>query len=81
MQLWKGTVVLVAGLGDDPQKEMSKYAGLECRMVVLGTRHHAVVLCQPSTRKLYLGQRLIDPNKRSAMPMGVYAEIMRLHLA
>ena len=27
------------------------------------------------------GQQLVDSNKRSAMPMGVYAQFMRLHLA
>ena len=77
----KGTVVMVAGLGGEPQKEMSKCAGLECRMVVQGTRHHVVVLCQPSSRKLHLGQRLVEPNRRSELPMGVYARFIRLHLA
>ena len=66
--------VLVAGLGDDTQKlkDMSKRTDLECRIVVPGTRHHAVVLCQPSSRKLHPGQQLIDPNRQSAMPVGVY---------
>ena len=54
-------------------------------MVVPGTNHHVMVLCQPSSRKLHPGQRLVDANKRSAMPMGVYARLkgrfMRLHLA
>ena len=50
-------------------------------MVVPGTNHHMVVLCQPSSRKLHPGQRLIDSNKRSGMPMGVYARFMRLRLA
>ena len=53
----------------------------ECPMVVLGTDHHVVVLCRPSSRKLHPGQRLIDSNKRSAMPMGVHARFMWLHLA
>tara|TARA_B110000027_G_scaffold96578_1_gene101977 strand:- start:445 stop:1812 length:1368 start_codon:yes stop_codon:yes gene_type:complete len=77
----KSTVVLVSGLGDDPQKGMDKCAGLKCPMVVPGTNHHVVVLCQPSSRKLHSGQRLVDVNRRSAMPMGVYARFMRLHLA
>ena len=41
----KGTVVLVAGLGDDPHRGMSKCAGHKCRMVVAGMRHHVMVLC------------------------------------
>ena len=49
----KGTFVLVSGLGDDPQKDMGKCAGYKCPMVVPGTNHHVVVLCQPSSRKLY----------------------------
>ena len=77
----KSTVVLVSGLGDDPQKDMDKCAGHKCPMVVPGTNHHVVVLYQPSSRKLHPGQRLVDPNKRSVMPMGVYARFMRLHLA
>ena len=68
--LQKGTVVLVAGLGGDPQEDMSKCAGLTCRVVVPGTNHHTVVFCQPSSLKLYLGQRLVDSHKRTAMPMG-----------
>ena len=72
--------MLVSGLGDDPQKGMCKCAGYECPMVVPGTNHHVVVLCQPSSRKLHLGQRLTDSNKRSAMLMGVYARFLRLHL-
>ena len=66
----KSTVVLVSGLGDDPQKDMDKCAGFKCPMVVPGTNHHVVVLCQPSSRKLHSGQQLVDANKRSAMPMG-----------
>ena len=31
--------------------------------------------------QLHLGQRLIDPNRSSAIPMGVYARFMRLHMA
>ena len=81
MQPKKSTVVLVSGRGDDPQKGMDKCAGLKCPMVVPGTNHHVVVLCQPSSRKLHSGQRLVDVNRRSAMPMGVYARFMRLHLA
>ena len=64
----KGTVVLVLGLGDDPQKGLDKCAGHKCPMVVPGTNHHVVVL-QPSSRKLHPGQRLVDANKRSVMPM------------
>ena len=85
VQLRKGTVVLVAGLGDDPQnlKETSKCVGLQYRMVAPGTRHHVVGLCQPSSRKLHLGQRLVDPQQaiRDAHGRGVYARFMRLHLA
>ena len=77
----KGTVVLVSGLSDDPQKDMDKCAGHKCLMVVPGTNRHAVVLCQPSSRKLHPGQRLVDANERLVMPMGVYARFMRLHLA
>ena len=49
----KGTVVLVSGLSDDPQKDMDKCPGYKCPMVVPGTNHHVVVLCQPSSRKLH----------------------------
>ena len=45
-------------------------------MVVLGTRHHVVMLCQPSRWKLHPGQELMDSNRRLAMPMGVYAYCM-----
>ena len=77
----KGTVVLASGLGDDPQKDMDKCAGYKCPMVVPGMNHHVVVLCQLSSRKLHPGQRLVDVNRQSAMPMGVYAQFMWLHLA
>ena len=46
----KSTVVRVSGLGDDSQKDMDKCAGHKCPMVVPGTNHHVVVLCQPSSR-------------------------------
>ena len=72
----KGTVVMVSGLGDDPQKGMSKCAAYECPMVVPGTNHHVVVLCQPSSRKLHPGQRLIDSNKRSVMPPLVLSPLL-----
>ena len=70
--LKKHTVVLVHRLGNDLQKDMNKCAGSECPMVVLGTRHHAVVLCQPAGWKLHPGQQLIDSNRRSAILMGDY---------
>ena len=47
----KSTVVLVSGLGCGPQKDMDKCAGHKYPMVVPGTNHHVVVLCQPSSRK------------------------------
>ena len=55
-------------------KGMSKCAGYECLMVVLGTNHHVVVLCQLSSQKLHPGQQLIDSNKRSAMPVGRFVD-------
>ena len=77
----KGAVMLVSGLGDDPQRGMSKCAGYKCLMVLPGTNHHVVLLCQSSNLKPHPGQRLIDSNKRSVMPMEVYARFVRLHLA
>ena len=79
--LKKSTVVLVSGLSDDPQKDTDKCAGHKCLIVVPGTIHHVVVFCQPSSQKLHPGQRLADADKRSVMPMGVYAQFIKLHLA
>ena len=41
----KSMLVLVSGLGDDPQKDMDRCAGHKFPMVVPGTNHHVVVLC------------------------------------
>ena len=66
----KSTVVLVSGLSDDPQKDMDKCAGHKCPMVVPGTNHHVVVLCQPSSRKLHPGERLVDTRSDRPCPWG-----------
>ena len=60
---------------------MSKCPGLKCPMAVLGMRHLAAVLHQPSNRKLYPVQRLIDSIKCLAILKGLYTHFMGLHLA
>ena len=74
----KASVVVVHSTGENPQSAMRKCQGRTCRMVVPGTKHHALVICGRS-EGLRFGQRQVEESAKQIMPQGVYVQLLRCH--
>ena len=74
----KTSVMVVYGIGDDPEEGLLRCAGKDCRMVVPGTNRHVLLICKPQGG-FGTEQRKIEDGKRQIMPLGVYVHFLEKH--
>lgn len=75
--LWpqKPTVMLVHGI--DWNFQLKSCAGKDCRMVIPGTKKHALVVC--NNDGMIRGQKTINDWQKAYIPLGLYIDVLHAH--